>query len=230
MSAKKLIVRLIVQTSLWLGLMAALLFWAAGNWLWAQAWAFTLIFVLGSLGFGAWLVRRDPALLASRLSPLRQRGQPLWDRIFLVTFILIWFAWLVLMGLDAQRWQTSHVPLSLNILGGVLVIAGFLATLVVFRANSFAAPVVRVQGERGQRVIDTGPYALVRHPMYAAALLYLIGMPLLLGSWYGLLIVPFFIAGLAPRAVFEERLLKRDLPGYADYMNHVRYRLIPGLW
>ena len=229
MSAKKLILRLIVQTSLWLGLMAALLFWAAGNWRWAQAWAFTIIFALGSFGFGAWLVRRDPALLASRLAPLPQRGQPLWDRIFLVTFILVWFAWLALMGLDA-RWQTSHMPLYLNILGGVLVIAGFLSTMVVFNANSFAAPVVRVQGERKQRVIDTGPYAVVRHPMYAAALLYLIGMPLLLGSWYGLLAVPLFIAGIAPRAVFEERLLKRDLQGYAEYMSRVHYRLIPGLW
>jgi len=230
MSAKKLIIRLITQTSLWLGFMAVLLFWAAGNWLWTQAWVFTAIFVLGSLGFGAWLIRRDPALLASRLAPLPQPGQPLWDKIFLMTFILIWFAWLVLMGLDAQRWHTSDMPLALNILGGVLVIAGFLATMVVFRANSFAAPVVRVQGERGQRVIDTGPYAFVRHPMYAAALLYLIGIPLLLGSWYGLFVVPLFVVGLAPRAVSEERLLKRGLPGYADYMKRVRYRLIPGLW
>lgn len=230
MSAKKLIIRLITQTSLWLGFMAVLLFWAAGNWRWAQAWAFTAIFVLGSLGFGAWLIRRDPALLASRLNPTPQRGQPLWDQVFLTTFIGLWFAWLVLMALDAQRWHTSDMPLSLNILGGVLIVAGFLATTLVFHANSFAAPVVRVQGERGQHVIDTGPYAFVRHPMYAAALLYLIGIPLLLGSWYGLLIVPFFVAGLAPRAIFEERLLKRDLPGYADYMKRVRYRLIPGLW
>jgi protein-S-isoprenylcysteine O-methyltransferase Ste14 len=122
------------------------------------------------------------------------------------------------------------MPLWLNILGGALVIAGFWATTLVFRENSFAAPVVRIQAERKQRVIDTGPYAFVRHPMYAAALLYLVGMPLLLGSWYGFLLVPVIVAGLAPRAVFEERLLERDLPGYADYMRRVRYRLIPGLW
>jgi len=159
-----------------------------------------------------------------------QRGQPKWDRIFLLTFILIWCAWLVLMALDAQRWHTSDVPRSLNVVGGALVIAGFLATAVVLRENSFAAPVVRVQTERGQRVIDTGPYAVVRHPMYAAAVLYLSGIPLLLGSWYGLLMVPLMIAAMAPRAVLEERLLKRELPGYADYMRRVRRRLIPGLW
>jgi len=110
------------------------------------------------------------------------------------------------------------------------VILGFLATMRVFRENSFAAPVVRLQTERGQHVIDSGPYSLVRHPMYASALLYLAGIPLLLGSWFGLFAVPLFIAGLAPRAVAEERLLRRELPGYADYMTRVRFRLIPGIW
>ena len=225
-----MVTRLIVQTSGWLGLMGLLLFFAAGNWQWAQAWAFLAIFAVGSIALSVWLLRRDPALLASRLGPLVQRGQPIWDRIFLLTFILIWCGWLVLMALDAQRWHTSDIPPSLNIVGGALVVAGFLATALVFRENSFAAPVVRVQAEREQRVIDTGPYAFVRHPMYASAVLYLAGMPMLLGSWYGLLIVPLMIAGMAPRAVFEERLLERELPGYADYMTRVRYRLIPGVW
>jgi protein-S-isoprenylcysteine O-methyltransferase Ste14 len=134
------------------------------------------------------------------------------------------------MALDAQAWRTSDMPPLLNVIGCLLVIAGFAATVIVFRVNSFAAPVVRIQSEREQRVIDTGPYALVRHPMYAAGLIYIVGMPLLLGSWYGLLIVPVMIVGIASRAVFEERLLQRDLPGYADYMRRVRYRLIPRLW
>jgi protein-S-isoprenylcysteine O-methyltransferase Ste14 len=226
----KLTTRLIVQTSAWLGFMGLLLFLAAGNWRWAQAWAFLAIFAVGSVAFSVWLLRRDPALLAARLGPLVQRGQPTWDRVFLLSFIGIWCGWLVIMALDAQRWRTSDVPPWLNVVGGAMVIAGFLATVLVFRENSFAAPVVRVQAERGQRVIETGPYAVVRHPMYASAVLYLAGMPLLLGSWYGLAIVPLMIAGIAPRAVFEERLLKRDLPGYADYMGRVRYRLIPGVW
>jgi len=134
------------------------------------------------------------------------------------------------MALDARRWHTSRVPAWLNALGGLLVVAGFLATMLVFRENSFAAPVVRVQAERGQRVVDTGPYAIVRHPMYASAVVYLVGMPLLLGSWLGLLVVPLMIAAMAPRAVMEERLLERELPGYAEYVRRVRYRLVPGLW
>ena len=230
MSSRKLIARLVVQTGAWLGFMGLLLFVAAGDWRWTQAWAFLAIFALGSVAFSVWLLPRDPALLEARLGPFVQRGQPWWDRIFLPTFIAIWCGWLVLMALDARRWHSSDVPPLLNVLGGALVIAGFLATLRVLRENRFAAPVVRVQTERGQRVIDTGPYAVVRHPMYASAVLYLVGMPLLLGSWYGLWIVPLLVAGMAPRAVFEERLLERELPGYAEYMTRVRYRLVPGVW
>jgi protein-S-isoprenylcysteine O-methyltransferase Ste14 len=222
--------RFVLKTGAWLAIMALLLFLPAGNWLWAQAWAFLAIFAVGSFGFGVWLSRRDPALLVSRLGPLVQRGQPLWDKIFLLAFIVVWCGWLVLMALDAQRWHSSEVPLALSVGGGALVVAGFFATLLVFRANSFAAPVVRVQTERAQRVIDTGPYSIVRHPMYASAVLYLVGMPLLLGSWYGLLIVPLMVLAIAPRAVLEERLLKQELPGYADYMKRVRYRLVPGVW
>ena len=228
--SSRLIRRFVSQTSAWLGFMASLLLFPAGNPLWVQAWAFLAIFATGSFAFGAWLVRRDPALLASRLGPLVQPGQPIWDKIFLLTFIGVWCAWLVLMALDAQRWHSSVVPVALNVLGGALVIAGFLATLLVFRENSFAAPVVRVQAERAQRVIDTGPYSVVRHPMYASAVLYLLGMPLLLGSWYGLLAAPLMVLALAPRAVFEERLLRQQLPGYAEYMERVRYRLVPGVW
>ena len=117
-----------------------------------------------------------------------------------------------------------------NIIGGALLIAGFAITMRVFQENSFAASVVRIQSERGQRVIDTGPYALVRHPMYAGSALCLAGMPLLLGSWYGLAALPLIIAGIGRRALAEERTLARDLPGYTDYTQRVRYRLIPGLW
>jgi protein-S-isoprenylcysteine O-methyltransferase Ste14 len=101
---------------------------------------------------------------------------------------------------------------------------------LTFRSNSFAAPVVKIASERGHRVADSGPYAHVRHPMYAGALLFFIGTPLLLGSWYGLAAVPVLTVVLAARAVMEERMLADELPGYRDYAMRVRYRLIPGLW
>lgn len=229
MAETKLSVPLFARSFIWFALMAVALFWGAGDWSWPQGWAFIAIFVLGSIGFSIYMISRDPALLASRLSP-NQKGGPFWDRVFLFVFIALWFVWLAVMGLDARRLQLSHMPLWLNVVGGILIVAGFLATMPVFLANSFAAPVVRIQEERGQRVIDTGPYAFVRHPMYAAAILYLVGMPFLLGSWWGFVFVPLYIGGVAPRAMAEERLLARDLPGYADYMTRVRWRLIPGVW
>jgi protein-S-isoprenylcysteine O-methyltransferase Ste14 len=122
------------------------------------------------------------------------------------------------------------VPFVLSVLGALGIAVCIVFTLFVFRANSFAAPVVKVQTERGHRVIDFGPYAVVRHPMYAGAILYLAGTPLMLGSWLGLACVPFMVVGLGYRAVLEERMLAGQLEGYASYMERVRYRLVPYLW
>lgn len=230
MQPPNLMLRLAVQTGLTLALMGAVLFGAAGDFAWPQAWAFLAIFVVSSAGFGVWLQRRDPALLAARLSSPVQRGQPLWDKLFLLSAMLLWFGWLALMALDARRWQTTHMAVWLNVAGTALVVAGFLGVCRVFAENSFAAPVVRVQAERAQKVIDTGPYAIVRHPMYAAGLLYIAGIPLLLGSWFGVLAVPLFLLGLGARILGEERMLGRDLEGYDAYAARVRYRIIPGVW
>ena len=230
MISAKMWARLILQSGVWIALMAVLLFWPAGNWLWPQGWAFLGIFTAGSAVFCLWLFRRDPALLLSRLQPVVQQGQARWDKIFMACAVLAWNLWLVLMALDAQRWRTSSMPIWLEVVGGALIVAGFGATMPVFAANSFAAPVVKIQEERGHHLIDTGPYAIVRHPMYASALLYIVGVPLLLGSWLGLAVVPLFVMGLAPRAVREENLLKQELPGYAGYMTRVRWRLVPYVW
>jgi protein-S-isoprenylcysteine O-methyltransferase Ste14 len=230
MKPGKLIARLAVQTTVWLAIMGVLLFWPAGNARWIEGWAFLALFGLGSAGMCAWLIRRDPALLAVRMESPVRKGQPLWDQLFMGTVVIGWCVWLVAMALDAQRWHLSHVPVAVKAAGGVLIAVGFIAIMPVFAANSFAAPVVRVQSERGQRVIDTGPYAFVRHPMYAAAILYLFGIPLLLGSWYGLIGTMLITLAIAGRAVGEERKLQRELPGYADYMTRVRFRLIPGVW
>jgi len=228
--SRNLLAKLVVQTVLTLVIMGAILFGAAGNWHWPQAWAFLAIFAAATAAIAAFLWRRDPGLLAERLGGLSRQGQSRWDRLFMIGAMVAWCLWLALMALDAQRWALSQMPSWLNIGGGVLIVIGFAAILPVFGANSFAAPVVRLQSERGQRLIDTGPYAIVRHPMYAAAILYLIGMPLLLGSWLGLGVLPILVAGMAPRIFREEDFLARELTGYADYMTRVRWRLVPGVW
>ena len=114
--------------------------------------------------------------------------------------------------------------------GAVLIALCMYVFYLTFRENTHAAPVVKIQTERGHRVVTTGPYALVRHPMYAGALLLFVGVPLLLGSWYGLAAALVMIALLVARIVMEERTLTNELPGYREYAERVRWRLIPGIW
>ena len=230
MQPGKLLRQLAVKSTVWLIIMGGALFGGAGDIVWPQGWAFLILFALGSLGFGMWLIKRNPVLLQARLDPLNAKGQPLWDKLFMVVFICLWLVWLAVMGADAVRFHWSHMPVWLNLLGGLVTISGYVLTTRVLSVNSFASPTIRVQPERAQTVVDSGAYAWVRHPMYAMMPIVLAGMPLLLGSWWGLLAVPVTLAALLPRAVMEENLLRRDLPGYADYMTRVRYRIIPYIW
>lgn len=213
----------------WMAFMAALLFGSAGTIDWAGGWIFMAELVLGSAATVLWLRRYDPGLLKERLAGPFQKGQVFWDKLFMAGMVLVWYGWLILMGLD-RRWAISHVPLIVVLLGAALIPIGFAAVLWTFRENSFAAPVIKIQGERGHKVIDTGPYAIVRHPMYAGALLYMLGTPLVLGSWIGLAVLPLIVGFLIVRIFLEERTLRSGLPGYTDYMARVRRRLVPGLF
>jgi protein-S-isoprenylcysteine O-methyltransferase Ste14 len=222
--------KLVVQTAVWLAGMAALLFIPAGTLAWPAAWVFLAEMAIAGVGIGWWLGKRDPELLQERLSPLIQREQPLWDRVLLTAFVLLWCAWMVLMALDAARFRWSHVPTWLQGAGAIAIVVSLYVSCLVLRENSYAAPVVKIQEERGQKVVTTGPYRCVRHPMYAGGILYFLGMPLLLGSWCGLAVAPVMMGVLAVRAVLEERTLRGRLEGYAEYAERVRYRLIPGVW
>jgi protein-S-isoprenylcysteine O-methyltransferase Ste14 len=175
------------------------------------------------------LLKHNPSLLEERLSFSRP-NQKAWDKVFLLLYQLVLFAWLVLMPLDAVRYHWSHMPIVLQVVGAMLLITSFILISLTFKENAFLSPTVRVQHERGQTVISTGPYRYVRHPMYAGGLLLFLGTPLLLGSWYGLMLVVLLVLVIAVRAVLEERVLRDELPGYAAYMTQVRYRLIPYIW
>ncbi len=222
--------RTVVQTGLWLMAMGAILFAAAGDWAWPQGWVFLGENALTSFAVSLWLLRHDPALLASRLSSPVRRDQRPWDRVFISAASVVFVGWMVLIAVDARRFGWSHVPFWAQGLGAVLIALCMALVWQVFRFNSFAAPQVRVQADRAHRVITGGPYGVVRHPMYASAALYFLGAPLLLGSWWGLVLAPLLTAGLGARAVGEERVLRRELPGYADYASRVRFRLAPGIW
>jgi len=222
--------RLASRTVLWLAGMAALLFIPAGTLNWPAAWVFLLEMGAWAFAMGAWLAKNDPQLLAERLKPLNQPGQKRWDRILIICAALLWAAWLAFMPLDAVRFRWSHMPSWVQGPGALALLACAYIVYLTFRENTYAAPVVKIQKERGHKVVTTGPYRYVRHPMYAGAAFFFLSTPLLLGSWYGLALAPVMIAVLAVRAVLEERTLAAELEGYADYAARVRYRLIPLVW
>jgi protein-S-isoprenylcysteine O-methyltransferase Ste14 len=210
-------------------LMALALFLPAGTIAWPAGWIF-LILLHGWLLVGIWLLLKyNPGLLEERIN-LSQSNQKAWDKVFILLLYSFLFAWLVLMPLDAVRFHWSQMPLLLQVVGAVALVGSFFFISLTFRENSFLSPTVRIQEERGQTVISTGPYHYVRHPMYAGGLLLFLGTPLLLGSWYGLLLALIFIPAGAVRAVLEERVLRKELPGYDAYMAQVKYRLVPYVW
>src|SRR5271167_4114446 len=225
-----MIARIVVQTTTWLAAMGVILFVAAGDWGWPEGWVFLGEVAISSFAVSFWLARHDPALFATRLSAPVQPDQRPWDRIFMAAAALVFVGWLVLSALDARRFRWSLVPLWAQGLGAVLIALSMTVVWQTFHFNTFAAPQVRMQKEREQRVITDGPYRIVRHPMYAGALLFFVGTPLLLGSWWGLLFVPVGFVGMGIRAVGEERMLRRELPGYDTYARQVRFRMLPGLW
>jgi protein-S-isoprenylcysteine O-methyltransferase Ste14 len=211
-------------------LLGVLLFLPAGTLAWGRAWAFIVLFNICGQATGIWLLKTNPELLAERMkSPFSGDQRPR-DRLVIIAISVFFCLWFVFMGLDARRFGWSWTPSWLAAIGAALVVAAFYGWIGVLRANSFASVKVRVQSERGQIVISTGPYAVVRHPMYAYALLLLIGTPLLLGSLWGLLGVPLAIALLAVRTLGEEAVLMEGLPGYREYSEKVRFRLVPLAW
>jgi len=208
---------------------ALALFIPAGTIAWPAGWIdLILLYGFCLVGIGL-LLKYNPGLLQERLN-FSQQNQKTWDKVFILLFYLFFFGWLVLIALDAVRFHWSHMPLVLQVVGALAMVGSFLLISLTFRENSFLSPTVRIQQERGQTVVSTGPYHYVRHPMYTGGLLLFLGTSFLLGSWYGLLLVLVMALGGAVRAVLEERSLRKELPGYDAYMAQVKYRLIPYVW
>src|SRR4029453_6790223 len=207
--------------------MCALLFGMAGTTRYWQAWVYLGISVAAAIPTMRYLGRRDPALLERRM-----RGGPMFEtertqRIIMTFTSLGFIALLVVPALD-RRFGWSSVPVWAVVLGDVLVATGYCFILLVYRVNSYTASTIQVVP--GQTVISTGPYAIVRHPMYASGSLYIFGTPLALGSYWGFVAIAAMMPFLLWRLLDEERILTRDLPGYAEYRQRVRHRLVPLIW
>ena len=207
--------------------MGLLLFVPAGTARYWQAWGYLAIFIGASALVTRYLVRNDPALLERRMSggPTAEK-RPAQKVIMLATSIGF-IALLVVPALD-RRFGWSTVPLWGVVAGDGLVAVGLYLVFLVYRENPFSSATIEVTAD--QRVISTGPYAIVRHPMYASASLYLVGTPLALGSLWGLAAIPATLPFLIWRLYDEERLLAQRLPGYAEYQQRVRHRLVPFVW
>jgi protein-S-isoprenylcysteine O-methyltransferase Ste14 len=217
----------LVITALSLLLYPTILFILAGDWRWPEAWVFSVIWFVSCYGCTIYLYFTDPALLKERYSPNRQ-GWERWDKIFIAVFMLLFHLWFVIMPLDARRFSWSpEFPLWVEVVGAIVLVISMALMIETFRENTFAAPIVKVQEERHQKVISTGLYGIIRHPMYLGALFLFVGPPLLLGSLYGLAVGFVTIVFIAMRSIREEKLLARELAGYAEYMKKVRWRLIP---
>jgi protein-S-isoprenylcysteine O-methyltransferase Ste14 len=209
------------------GVMCALLFGTAGTTQYWQAWVYVFIFLGASVLTTFYLMKKDRALLARRM-----RGGPMFEkegtqRIIMVFTSLGFIALLVVPALD-HRFGWSDVPVWAVVLGDVLVAIGFYLIFLVYRENSFTAATIDVVPD--QKVIATGPYAVVRHPMYAGGSLYTAGTPLALGSYWGFVALAAMMPFLLWRLLDEERILTRDLPGYTEYRQRVRHRLVPMVW
>ena len=207
--------------------MALALFLSAGTVGWLAAWVFLGLLFVCSLPITWWLLKYDPGLIEERM---KLRPQLFWDKVFIAVALVLILFWLILMPLDAVRFHLSRMPVVLKTLGALILLISLYISFLAMRENPYSSAVVRIQKERAQTVISTGPYRYVRHPMYTGACLFFLGTALLLGSWYGVLCTPVFIGLFAVRAVLEERLLRGELEGYDAYAARVKYRFFPHVW
>jgi protein-S-isoprenylcysteine O-methyltransferase Ste14 len=209
------------------GVLGLLLFLPAGTLNYWQAWALIAVFVLGSNAIGIYLGVHDPELLERRKQAGPQAETRPAQKIIVIVLIAGLVGMFVLSALD-HRFGWSEVPTPMSLAGDVLAAIGLYITFLVVKENTFSAANIKVF--KDQKVISTGPYAIVRHPMYSGTLLLTLASPLALGSWWGFLPVLLVIPMLVWRILDEEKLLNAELPRYSDYARRVRYRLVPLGW
>jgi protein-S-isoprenylcysteine O-methyltransferase Ste14 len=199
----------------------------AGTFSYWQGWVLVVVFSLCTTEQGIYLSIKDPALLERRMKVGPKEEQSTGQKLFMVVGFGSLLGLLILSALD-HRFGWSQVPAYVSIVGDLLVVLSFVIYRVVFQVNSFTASTI--QTFEGQTVASTGPYGIVRHPKYVGDLILDVGIAIALGSWWGLVLIAIVLPALVWRILDEEKLLKKDLPGYLEYTQEVHYRLVPYLW
>jgi protein-S-isoprenylcysteine O-methyltransferase Ste14 len=206
----------------------AVLFAAAGDLAWWQAWAYMVLFVASTILSLAGPLRLDEGLIEERMS--RKPDAKHWDRYFVGLVGVFTIAELIVPGLDHRWGWTKPQPIWMNLLGLAPVILGTIGLMWATRVNRFFSAFIRIQKDRGHQVVSDGPYRFIRHPGYAFWNLRTLGIPLLFGSNWAFIVAGLFIASFVVRTALEDRVLLEELPGYTDYADRVRWRLLKGVW
>jgi protein-S-isoprenylcysteine O-methyltransferase Ste14 len=222
------IVRGLVSLVIVLALMIVLCFWPAGDWGWPRGWAMLGLFIALIIASMIYMSRVNPEIFVAR-SKATGAGTKGWDYAILVVVLSCFMAILPLGGFD-YRFGWAQTPAWVVWLGYLLLVAGFVVTAWAQGVNRHFEPSVRIQSDRGHTVIDTGPYAIIRHPGYIAGTVMAAGMALGLGSWVAMIPVVILAVALVYRTLREEETLVAELPGYAEFRTRTRWRWIPGLW
>lgn len=223
----QLLMRTLKTTIIGLIVFCCLIFVPAGTLAYWQGWMFIAVFGISTALIGLYLALANPVLLERRVKvgPAAET-RPVQKIIITVSFAV--FCLMLIVSVLDHRFGWSHVPTWLSVVGDALVVLGLMIDLRVFRENSYGASTIETMA--GQKVVSTGPYAVVRHPMYAGVLVMMLGTPLALGSRWGILLAIATVPILMLRILDEERMLRHELEGYVSYVRDVRYRLLPGLW
>ena len=225
---KRGVIRWSVRETMGVVMLALLLFLAAGTVNWIAGWAMVIVIAGWVTATAIVVIPRCPELLAERVGP--KKGSKTWDTVVLslygVTMMILW----IVAGLDVRySWSSGIGPVA-QIGAMLLVIAGHALVVWATGVNAYFSQVVRIQTERGHTVVSSGPYRYVRHPAYAGAILLVLGAPIMLGSWWAL--VPGIICAvlMIVRTALEDKTLRAELPGYPEFTQRTRYRLLPGVW
>jgi protein-S-isoprenylcysteine O-methyltransferase Ste14 len=206
----------------------AAIFIPAGTLRWTEAWLFILLYAAAVTAVVAWMKKRSPDLLEERQK--KKKNAKRWDKIFMSFYSVFLLVLLILPGLDAVRFGWSNVPFIVKALAFIGYIPGFAIVFWAMKENRFLSDVVRIQEDRNHSVCTTGPYKYVRHPMYVGVISIMLCLPLSLGSLYALIPAGIIVILFLIRTALEDKTLLGELPGYKEYSQKVRYRLIPGLW
>lgn len=225
------LVRAVIGFTLYVLLVPVLLFVAAGTWNWPMAWVYVALFLASTLGSRLVVLKRSPDTLRERARFTSAEGTRAWDRVLVMIVGLVGPALTALIaGLDHRWGWSALVPLAGQITAAVLLSAGYGLAVWAMIENRYFSAVARVQEDRDQEVVATGPYSVVRHPSYAGAVLANFAFPFMLDAVWALIPAALVSVGVVVRTALEDRLLRDDLEGYASYAEETRHRLVPGVW